>query len=116
MKAIADLLDRLVLTPSRNGKLKLLADYFGDSPDPDRDHGDLTETIALVWNNREDIERAPCSPFSPSGSPIGRKRGVRRGGVEQRPHPQRRRPAPTPPHPTLRAIFSPSGRGEGGSE
>ena len=36
MKAFARLLDRLVLTPSRNGKLKLLTDYFHDTPDPDR--------------------------------------------------------------------------------
>ncbi|WP_029617001.1 cisplatin damage response ATP-dependent DNA ligase [Pseudorhizobium marinum] len=39
MKAFSDLLDRLVLTPSRNGKLKLLADYFRDTPDPDRGYG-----------------------------------------------------------------------------
>ena len=39
MKAFATLLDRLVLTPSRNGKLKLLADYFRDTPDPDRGYG-----------------------------------------------------------------------------
>lgn len=36
MRAFADLLERLVLTPSRNGKLKLLADYFASVPDPDR--------------------------------------------------------------------------------
>ncbi|NBB48128.1 cisplatin damage response ATP-dependent DNA ligase [Rhizobium sp. CRIBSB] len=36
MKAFARLLDRLVLTPSRNGKLTLLVDYFRDTPDPDR--------------------------------------------------------------------------------
>lgn len=36
MKAFARLLDRLVLTPSRNGKLTLLTDYFRDTPDPDR--------------------------------------------------------------------------------
>ena len=36
MKAFADLLDRLVLTPSRNGKLTLLVDYFRATPDPDR--------------------------------------------------------------------------------
>ena len=36
MQAFADLLDRLVLTPSRNGKLRLLADYFRATPDPDR--------------------------------------------------------------------------------
>jgi DNA ligase-1 len=36
VRAFADLLERLVLTPSRNGKLKLLTDYFQEVPDPDR--------------------------------------------------------------------------------
>ncbi|MGC4024158.1 MAG: hypothetical protein QM744_02720 [Mesorhizobium sp.] len=36
MKRFAELLDRLVLTPSRNGKLKLLTDYFRAVEDPDR--------------------------------------------------------------------------------
>jgi len=36
MRAFAELLDRLVLTPSRNGKLRLLVDYFAAAPDPDR--------------------------------------------------------------------------------
>ncbi|MDQ0456308.1 cisplatin damage response ATP-dependent DNA ligase [Rhizobium paknamense] len=36
MRAFSTLLDRLVLTPSRNGKLKLLSDYFATTPDPDR--------------------------------------------------------------------------------
>ena len=36
MKAFSQLLDRLVLTPSRNGKLQLLTDYFAETPDPDR--------------------------------------------------------------------------------
>jgi DNA ligase-1 len=36
MQAFAVLLDRLVLTPSRNGKLRLLVDYFRAAPDPDR--------------------------------------------------------------------------------
>ncbi len=36
MNRFAELLDRLVLTPSRNAKLKLLADYFAATPDPDR--------------------------------------------------------------------------------
>ena len=36
MKDFAALLDRLVYTPSRNGKLRLLADYFRRTPDPDR--------------------------------------------------------------------------------
>ena len=52
MDHFAELLDRLVLTPSRNGKLTLLTDYFARSPDPDRGlalaaiTGDLT--IAAV--------------------------------------------------------------------
>lgn len=36
MEAFAALLDRLVITPQRNGKLKLLRDYFAATPDPDR--------------------------------------------------------------------------------
>ena len=36
MNRFAELLDRLVLTPSRNGKLKLLTDYFRETEDPDR--------------------------------------------------------------------------------
>ena len=36
MKAFAELLDRLSYTPSRNDKLRLLADYFAATPDPDR--------------------------------------------------------------------------------
>lgn len=36
MRAFAELLDRLVLTPQRNGKLRLLVDYFRTTPDPDR--------------------------------------------------------------------------------
>lgn len=39
MKAFASLLDRLLLTPARNGKLKLMEDYFRDAPDPDRGYG-----------------------------------------------------------------------------
>ncbi len=39
MRAFAELLDRLVLTPQRNGKLRLLADYFRAAPDPDRGLG-----------------------------------------------------------------------------
>lgn len=36
MKRFAELLDRLLLTPSRNGKLTLLVDYFTTVPDPER--------------------------------------------------------------------------------
>jgi DNA ligase-1 len=36
MRAFAVLLDRLAFTPSRNGKLTLLSDYFREAPDPER--------------------------------------------------------------------------------
>jgi DNA ligase 1 len=36
MQGFAGLIDRLVYTPSRNRKLDALADYFRDTPDPDR--------------------------------------------------------------------------------
>ncbi len=36
MQAFAALIDRLTLTPQRNGKLRLMQDYFAETPDPDR--------------------------------------------------------------------------------
>ncbi|MDP4822824.1 MAG: ATP-dependent DNA ligase, partial [Aestuariivirgaceae bacterium] len=36
MDRFADLLNRLSTTAERNGKLKLLSDYFREAPDPDR--------------------------------------------------------------------------------
>ena len=36
MKTFAELLDRLAYCPSRNGKLKLMEDYFATTPDPER--------------------------------------------------------------------------------
>lgn len=36
MKAFATLLDRLLLTPSRNAKLRLMVDHFQTVPDPER--------------------------------------------------------------------------------
>ncbi|MGK2287004.1 cisplatin damage response ATP-dependent DNA ligase [Pedomonas sp. V897] len=39
MEHFAHLLDRLVYTPSRNGKIALIADYLKRTPDPDRGWG-----------------------------------------------------------------------------
>lgn len=39
MKAFAALLENLVYTPQRNGKIRLLVDYFQHTPDPDRGWG-----------------------------------------------------------------------------
>ncbi|MGN6550590.1 MAG: cisplatin damage response ATP-dependent DNA ligase [Pararhizobium sp.] len=51
MNRFAELLDRLVLTPSRNGKLRLLADYFRAVPDPDRGYALAAVTRDLVFNS-----------------------------------------------------------------
>ncbi|MGE4063023.1 MAG: cisplatin damage response ATP-dependent DNA ligase [Rhodospirillaceae bacterium] len=39
MKRFAQLLDGLLYQPGRNGKLRLIADYFDSAPDPDRGYG-----------------------------------------------------------------------------
>src|SRR5262245_47969228 len=49
VKAFAALLDRLSYTPSRNDKLKLLAGYFADTPDPDRGYALAALTDGLFF-------------------------------------------------------------------
>ena len=49
MKAFAELLDRLAYTPSRNDKLRLLADYFAAAPDPDRGYALAALTDGLFF-------------------------------------------------------------------
>jgi len=51
MNRFAELLDRLVLTPSRNGKLRLLVDYFRAVPDPDRGYALAAITRDLEFNS-----------------------------------------------------------------
>jgi DNA ligase 1 len=46
MHAFATLLERLVLTPSRNAKLALLVAYFNATPDPDRGYA-----LAAITSN-----------------------------------------------------------------
>ncbi|MGE0418949.1 MAG: cisplatin damage response ATP-dependent DNA ligase [Acetobacteraceae bacterium] len=59
MLAFADLLERLVFTPSRNAKVALLRRYFATQPDPDRGiglaaiAGDLSFTAAKAGLIRE---------------------------------------------------------------
>lgn len=48
MRAFSDLLDRLVYTPSRLGKLRLLVGYFRVTPDPDRGYALAVLTDGLV--------------------------------------------------------------------
>jgi DNA ligase-1 len=49
MIAFADLLERLVFTPSRNAKIALLRRYFATQPDPDRGVGLAAITGALSF-------------------------------------------------------------------
>jgi DNA ligase 1 len=49
MNRFAALLDRLVYEPRRNAKLRLLADYFRHTPDPDRGFALAAMTGALVF-------------------------------------------------------------------
>ena len=62
MRAFAELLDRLSLTPSRNAKLTLVRDYLRDTPDPDRGWalaaltGDLTFDAAKPTFIRRAVE------------------------------------------------------------
>ena len=51
MKAFAQLLELLVLTPSRNRKLEALAQYFATTPDPDRGYALAILTGALTFKN-----------------------------------------------------------------
>lgn len=48
MRPFAQLLDRLVYTPARLGKLRLLAEYFRTTPDPDRGYALAALTDGLV--------------------------------------------------------------------
>jgi len=49
VKRFADLIDALVFMPSRNGKIRLLGDYFAHVPDPERGWAlaALTETLVF---------------------------------------------------------------------
>jgi DNA ligase 1 len=49
MQRFATLLDRLILTPSRNGKLDLLEAWFRTVPDPDRGYGMAALTGDLAF-------------------------------------------------------------------
>ena len=51
MKQFAALLEKLILTPSRNRKLEILANYFADTPDPDRGYALAAITRDLSLKN-----------------------------------------------------------------
>ena len=51
MNRFAALLDRLAYEPARNAKLRLLTDYFGSAPDPDRGYALAAMTGALAFRH-----------------------------------------------------------------
>ena len=51
MRRFADLLEKLILTPSRNAKIDALVDYFRDTPDPDRGYALAAITRELTLKN-----------------------------------------------------------------
>ena len=51
MNRFAELLDRLAYEPGRNDKLRLIADYFRDTPDPDRGWALAALTGALSFKH-----------------------------------------------------------------
>ena len=51
MNRFAQLLDRLAYEPSRNSKLRMLADYFRTTPDPERGYALAAMTGALSFTH-----------------------------------------------------------------
>ena len=48
MRGFSELIDKLLLTSSRNRKVDILCDYFKNTPDPDRGF-----TLAIITNSLE---------------------------------------------------------------
>ena len=55
MRRFSELIDKLLLTSSRNRKVDILCDYFKNTPDPDRGF-----TLAIITNSLE-IKNIPIS-------------------------------------------------------
>jgi DNA ligase-1 len=60
MERFAALLDLLVYTRSRNGKLKLIADYLRGTPDPDRGWALAALTDGLSFPRSRRARSATC--------------------------------------------------------
>ena len=55
MKDFSELINKLLLTPSRNRKIQILSDYFSNTPDPERGY-----TLAILTNSLE-LRNIPIS-------------------------------------------------------
>ena len=68
MERFAELLNRLVYTPSRNRKLDLLAEYFATTPDPDRGYALAALTDGLF--SRLPLRRILAQLLEPHVDPV----------------------------------------------
>ena len=55
MRGFSELIDKLLLTSSRNRKIDILCDYFKSTPDPDRGFA-----LAIITNSLE-LKNIPIS-------------------------------------------------------
>ena len=67
MRLFAPLLDRLTYTPQRNGKLKLLSDYFRNAPAGDRGYAlaALTDGVLKSFPQRRVVGELAAGRFDP---------------------------------------------------
>ncbi|MEQ1616185.1 MAG: cisplatin damage response ATP-dependent DNA ligase [Hyphomicrobiaceae bacterium] len=67
MQHFANLLDRLVYTPGRNAKLRLMAEYFRTTPDPDRGWAlaALTDNLPFSFSVRRTLTDMVGQRFDP---------------------------------------------------
>ena len=71
MKAFAQLLELLALTPSRNRKLKLIADYLGTAGDPDRGYVTARDLRTIFFGKLNDVYAVPGSAVAKAPAPKG---------------------------------------------
>ena len=124
MKAFAELLDRLSYSPSRNAKLRLMAEYFRSTPDPDRGWAlaVLTDGLPFSFPLRRTLAGHDGAAHGPGAvPPVARLRRRHRrdhcAGVGAAPRPRSRealagKAASNRPRPRREAAPSPP-RGRG---
>ena len=67
MKKFSDLINKLLLTPSRNRKIDILSNYFQNTPDPDRGFAlaVLTGNLELRNISISKIKEIVCKKIDP---------------------------------------------------
>src|ERR1700730_16007578 len=65
MNRFAALLDALLFTPSRNGKLRLMREYFATAPDPERGWALAVWTGELVFDEAKPVRALAAARVDP---------------------------------------------------